>query len=159
MENKKESNINRKEYLELFEKAMKKLAMAVDKVMGEERYFIYFEQLHKYPIEEIQVAVDQAIHDEEFSVIAPVGKLIRYIEDAREERRLRFRPVMIEHEERWPEVSEEVREKYIKPLMKKFRMDEEKTREEKETQWKDRKEELKSQLNLVKRSAEPAEQK
>jgi hypothetical protein len=157
VENKKESNISREEYLELFEKAMKKLALAIDKVMGEERYFIYFEQLHKYPIEEIQAAVDQAIHDEEFSVIPPVGKLIRYIEDAREERRLRFRPVMIEYQEQWPEVSQVVREKYIKPLMEKLGMNEGKTPEEKETRWKERKEELRKQVSLVKRTAEPVE--
>jgi hypothetical protein len=82
---KNKSQITPDEYLDLFEKAMKKLSLAVDKPMGEARTLIYFEQLHTYSIEEIQAAVDQAIHDEEYSQIAPVGKLIRYIEEAREE--------------------------------------------------------------------------
>lgn len=84
---KNKSQITPDEYLDLFEKAMKKLSLAVDKPIGEERTLIYFEQLHTYPIEEIQVAVDRAIHEEEYSQIAPVGKLIRYIEEAREAER------------------------------------------------------------------------
>lgn len=73
------------EYLILFEKAMKKLALAFDKEMPKERFLIYFEHLSKYTIEEIQYAVNRAIREEEYNVIPPVGRLIKYIEEMREE--------------------------------------------------------------------------
>jgi hypothetical protein len=73
------------EYLGLFERAMKKLALAFDKEMPKERFLIYFEHLSKYTIEEIQYAVNRAIREEEYNVIPPVGRLIKYIEEMREE--------------------------------------------------------------------------
>jgi hypothetical protein len=120
VENKKELNIKPDEYLDLFKKAMKKLAMAVDKEMGEERYLIYFEQLHVYQIEEIQAAVDQAIHDEQYNVIPAVGKLIRIIEDAREERSERWPVLKLEHFEDWPTISDERLKELVRPFYEKL---------------------------------------
>lgn len=112
--NQKESSISPSEYLDLFEKSMKKLAMAVDKDMGEGRYLIYFEQLHGYSIEEIQAAVDQAIHDEEYNVIPAVGKIIHYIERAKRERAERYNPFQIEFKR------EEILPERLRELIKPF---------------------------------------
>ena len=156
MGNQKESNISPDEYLDLFEKAMKKLAMAVDKEMGEGRYLIYFEQLHPYSIEEIQAAVDQAIHDEEYNVIPAVGKLIRYIEEAREERREHW--PRLEFKEEWPTILPERLRELIQPFYDKLeKQKRELSPRERETKWKDNKEKLQKQISLVKRNAEPAE--
>ena len=110
-------SISPEEYLDLFGKAMKKLEKSVEKEMGEERFLIYFEQLHKYTIEEIQDAVDQAIHDQHFSLIMPVGKLIWYIEQARLAKREQYQPMLIDFELKEKILSrEEGREEAIKAL-------------------------------------------
>lgn len=158
MTEEKKSNISQGEYLDLFEKAMLKLAMAVDREMGEERILIYFEQLHVYSIEEIQVAVNQAIHDEEFSVIPPVGKLIRIIEDARKEKGERWPALRLEHFEKWPEITNERVKELIQPFYDKLnKIEEELSPEEREERWKRNREKLKVQGNLVRRNAEPVE--
>jgi len=150
VENKKESNISPAEYLDLFKKAIKKLAMAVDKEMGEERYIIYFEQLHVYQIEEIQAAVDQAIHDEEYNVIPTVGKLIRLIEDGRRENKERWPTLKLEHFENWPTISNERLKELVQPFYDKFNeIDKELSPEDREMRSKEKKEILKHQAKLI----------
>jgi hypothetical protein len=153
----KGSSISPDEYLELFKGAMKKLAMAVDKEMGEARYLIYFEQLHTYGIEEIQAAVDQAIHNEEYNVIPTVGKLIRYIEDAREEQGERW--PKLEFKEEWPTMTSERLKELIQPFYDRLAKQEKELKERRETSWKKNKKILEGQINLVKLNADPAEQK
>ena len=147
MEKQKGSNINPDKYLDLFKGAIKKLAMAVDREMGEERYLIYFEKLHIYQIEEIQDAVDKAIHYEEYNVIPAVGKLIRYIEDERRERGGQYNTFQIESK---PEDLPPGRLKeLLKPLQDKFAALEKKEREERELRQKN-KEKLKKQAEILK---------
>jgi len=153
--NKKGSNTSQNEYLDLFNQAMKKLAMAFDKVMGEARTLIYFEHLHIYNIEEIQAAVNQAIHEEEYSVIPPVGKLIRYIEDARAESRERW--PQLEFKEEWPMTPPERVRELIQPFYDKLANQEKELRERRETLWEKNKEILRGQTNLVKLNADPAD--
>lgn len=157
MEKEKGSNTTPGEYLDLFNKAMRKLAMAVNQEMGKERHLIYFEQLHGYRIEEIQAAVDRAIHDEEFSVVTPVGKLIRYIEEARREGSEDLGAIQIQYRER--EITSERLKELLKPLYDKWGMSIEPTEEERRAQWEERKRKLKAQANLVKQTADPVEQK
>lgn len=157
MEKQKESSISSDKYFNLFGKAMKKLAMAVDKEMGEARLLIYFEHLHTYKIEEIQAAVDDLIHDEEFNVIPTVGKLIRYIEDARREKWNIYNPFQIESKRE--EISSERLKELLRPFYEKLAMAEEREREERELQWQKNKEKLQGQANLVKLNADPVEQK
>ena len=157
MENQKGSNINLNEYLDLFKGAMKKLAMAVDKEMGEARLLIYFEHLHTYKIKEIQAAVDDLIHDEEFNVIPTVGKLIRYIEDARREKWNIYNPFQIESKRE--EISSERLRELLKPFRDKLVAAEEREREERELRWQKNKEKLEGQVNLMKVNADPAKLK
>lgn len=157
MGNQKESNISPDEYLDLFEKAIKKLAMAIDKVMGEGRYLIYFEKLHSYSIEEIQAAVDQAIHDEQYNVIPAVGKLIRYIEEARREVADQYNHFQIEFKR--DEISSERIRELLRPFHDKLAAVEQKEREERELRWQKNKEKLEGQAKLVKLNADSVERK
>lgn len=151
-------SISPDEFIELFEKAMTKLAMSVDKEMGEERSLIYFEQLRKYKIEEIQAAVNQAIHDNEFNLIPTVGKLIRYIEDNREERREKW--PRLEHLEKWPEISDERLKELLQTIYKELEgKGQVLSGEEREKKWKENKERLQKQISLVKQNAGRAEPK
>lgn len=153
VENKKELNIGPDEYLDLFKKAMKKLAMAVDKEMGEERFLIYFEQLHIYRIEEIQAAVDQAIHDEEYNVIPTVGKLIRLIEDARRENREQWPTLKLEYLENWPTISDERLKELVRPFYEKIdKQKKELSPEESEARSEEKKKILKGQAKLITRN-------
>lgn len=120
---KNKSQITPNEYLDLFENAMKKLSIAADKPMGEARTLIYFEHLHVYSMEEVQAAVNRAIHEEEYSQIAPVGKLIRYIEEERETQRntMRSRTDLIEIENNPGAISPERAKQIIKEVNAKIR--------------------------------------
>jgi hypothetical protein len=151
------SNISPDEYLDLFEKAMKKLAIAVDKEMSEPRYLIYFEHLSSYSIEDIQYAVNRAIHEEKFSVIPPVGKLIKFIEELKMERR-EWWP-KLEYHETWPDTPPERVRELIQPFYDKLAKQEKALSEaEREEAWKRNKEKLLKQADLVKQNADPGEQ-
>lgn len=152
--NQKGSSISPDEYFDLFGKAMKKLTIAFDKQMSEARLVIYFEHLSSYSIEDIQHAVNRAIHEEEFSVIPPVGKLIKFIEESKAERRERW--PRLEFKEEWPTTpSERVRE-LIQPFYDKLAKQEKALSEaEREEAWKRNKEKLLKQADLVKQSADP----
>lgn len=146
-----------KEYIDQFGGLMKKLAVATGKEMPEARTLIYFEHLHTYTIEEIQAAVNQAIHEEEFSVIPTVGKLIRYIEDARREKAGRW--PQLEFKEEWPTTPPERVKELIQPFYDKLAKQEKALSEaEREEAWKKNKEKLLKQADLVKQNADPGEQ-
>jgi len=153
MENKNPLNISPDEYLDLFNKAMKKLEAAVDKVMGEERMLIYFEQLHKYSIDQIQEAVDMAIHDEEYSQITPVGKIIRYIEEIKEAKWKQYKPICIDFELKTRMLTrEENREEAIKALKfitEKIQKLEVQEADQRKKRWEIRKKIIDSQKNLL----------
>jgi len=123
---------------------MKKLALAFDKEMPKERFLIYFEHLSKYSIEEIQFAVNRAIREEEFNVIPPVGRLIRYIEEMREEN---YCPMLeYQKEERMS------KEKAMEALNKIFSMIDEKEKQNEKDRvirFEERRERLRRQAKLV----------
>jgi len=123
---------------------MKKLALAFDKEMPKERFLIYFEHLSKYSIEEIQFAVNRAIREEEFNVIPPVGRLIRYIEEMREENY--FPMLEYQKEERMS------KEKAMEALNKIFSMIDEKEKQNEKDRvirFEERRERLRRQAKLV----------
>lgn len=155
--NQKPSSISPDEYFDLFGKAMKKLAESVEKIMGEGQLLIYFEQLCRYQIGEIQTAVNEAIRGNLFSVIVPVGKLIRYIEDVRRERWEQYNPFQIEFKR--DEISSERLRELLKPFRDKLAMAEDREREERELKWQKNKEKLQGQTKLVKLNADPVERK
>lgn len=141
------------EYLDLFDKAMKKLSLAVDKPIGEARTLIYFEHLHAYSIEEIQAAVNRAIHEEEYPQIPPVGKLVRYIEEEREEtRRGSFLMESAAFLEERPQSREEGKTQAVKVLRMidtKISEIEGKEKEKRGLEWEVKKKILKDQAKLI----------
>lgn len=160
MEN--EKKLSQSEYLDLFEKAMKKLAIAFDKEMSEGRFLIYFENLCSYSIEDIQYAVNRAIREEEYNIIPPVGRLIRYIEELNEKKR-EMAYNLLNYNEKWPIVSIEKVREIVKPFYDKV-MKHEKilSEEEREKKWKENKEKLQrqiKQITIVKENVESAEKK
>lgn len=146
-----------KEYIDQFGGLMKKLAVAMGKEMPEARTLIYFEHLHTYTIEEVQAAVDEAIHEEEFSVIPPVGKLIKFIEESKTERRERW--PRLEFKEEWPTTPPERVKELIQPFYDNLAKQEKELSEaERQERWKKNKEKLLKQADIVKQSADPTEQ-
>jgi len=150
---KNKSQITPNEYLDLFDKAMKKLSLAVDKPIGEARTLIYFEHLHAYSIKEIQEAVDRAIHEEEYSQIAPVGKLVRYIEEGREETRrgsfLIESAVLLEERSQTREEGKAQAVEALRLVNTKISEIEGKEKEKRELEWEVKKKILKDQAKLI----------
>lgn len=94
---KKDLSEARKFYVEEFGKLIKELETAMGQTMTQERGLIYFEHLSIYPIEEVHVGIKTAIHEETYSQIPPVGKIVAVIERFRRKRAEDWPRMMIEY--------------------------------------------------------------
>jgi len=154
----KESNINPEQYWDAFKEIIKYIEEAMEKEFSAGRVAIYLEHLQDYSIEEIWEGVKKAIHEETYSKIPPVGKIIAVIEEAHEEKRDRW--PRLEHIEPWPDTPPERVRELVKPFYDKLaKQEKELSGEERETRWKENKEKLQRQISLVKLNADLADKK
>lgn len=156
VEKEKKSNISPEEYWAEFKKIIEYIEEAMGREFSETRVAIYLDHLQKYSIEDIWDGVKVAIQEEAYSQIPPVGKIISFIREAREERGDRW-PRLELKEERPNMTPERVRE-LLQPFYNRLAEHEKESKESKERGeilWKTKKENLSKQVPLVKRSADP----
>jgi hypothetical protein len=127
------------------------------KEFSEQRVAIYLEHLQSYSLEDIWEAVKKAIHEETYSQIPPVGKIIAMIEETNEEKTERW--PRLEFKEEWPDTPIEKVRQLIQPFYDKLEKQKKSSEEERQTKWKDSKDRLQKQISLVKRNVGPVEPK
>lgn len=152
----KESSINPEQYWAQFKEIIKYIEAAMGRDFTEERVAIYLEHLQEFSIEEIWEGAKRAVHEETYSQIPPVGKIIQIIEDNREEKRERW--PRLGYKEEWPDTPIERVKELVQPFYDKLeRQKREISEEGRENRWKENKDKLQKQISLVKQNAGPAE--
>ncbi|MFB3886318.1 MAG: hypothetical protein ACE144_13930 [Thermodesulfobacteriota bacterium] len=130
---------------------MAELEEAYGKEITEGRAAIYFKELRVYPIMEIEEAINRAIHEQDF--FPPVSMLIRFIEEQREEKRNQwpiFSMTALEYKEEWPTVPPEKLQAIIKPLMDKWKIQEQLPEEERRKRREESRVKLEDQKRILK---------
>lgn len=149
----KRLNTNPEQFWQGFLKCMVKLEEAYGKEMTEGRAAIYFENLRGYSIGEIEGAVNQAILEQEF--FPTVARLIRLLEEQREEKGERWSTLYLKHKEESrlsPEEAKKGLEMIYKRLAEtdqKAAEEQKRAKEEKKTKEEDRKRVLAEQKVVV----------
>ena len=153
----KESNTSHEQYWAEFKEIIKFIEAAMGKEIPEERVGIYLTFLQEFSIEEIWEAAKQAVREETYSQIPPVGKIVSIIELKHQAKKDRW--PSLEFKEKRSEIMPERLREITKPFWDKLEKLEKEEQEERQKKCKTNREILEGQIRLVKQNAEPVEKK
>jgi len=94
------NEVGAKEYWARYSASMKKLLIAKDYELTQERGVIYFEDLHVYPIELIEIVFERA--RKEIKFFPQISEIIKFIEEEKERASERSMQIPYIKEERVP---------------------------------------------------------